>query len=74
MAITEMESEVLPPLVELTPEEAWAHFDASVRRRLGMSGDEFLRRLDAREFEEIIDDQFNHPWVGYFAQLSLSVR
>ena len=74
MAITEQETDLLPPIVELCPEESWAHFDEATRTRLGMTGEEFLRRLDAGEFAEIIDDPADHPWVGYLAQLSISVR
>lgn len=40
----------LPP--ELTPEEGRAIFDEAARRRLGMSGDEFIRRWEAGEFDE----------------------
>jgi hypothetical protein len=69
MATTEPEVEVLPPVVELTPEEAWARFDGLARQHLGMSGEEFLRRLDAGEFEEIVDDPAEHPWIGYLAHI-----
>ena len=58
----------------LSPEEEWASFDAQTRRRLGITGDEFLRRLDAGEFDDIIDDPINHPGVAYLALLSRSVR
>ena len=74
MATTEQETETLPPIVELSPEESWADFDEATRTRLGLTGEEFLRRLDAGEFNEIIDDPINHRWVGYLAQLSRSVR
>lgn len=40
----------------LTQEEARAHFDAQARRLLEMSGEEFLRRLDAGEFDDLIDE------------------
>jgi hypothetical protein len=51
----------------LTDEEARAYFDAQATRLLGMSGVEFLRRLDAGEFA----DQVDLPGaVGYLAALS----
>ena len=74
MATTQTDTETLPDIVELSPEEEWAHFDSVARRRLGMSGEEFLRRLDAGEFDEIVDDPINHRWVGYLAALSPGVR
>ena len=74
MATTPTDTETLPPIIELSPEEEWAHFDAVARKRLGMTGEEFLRRLDAGEFNEIVDDPINYRWVGYLAALSRSVR
>lgn len=74
MATTETEPTTLPPVVELSPEEARLDFDATARRHLDMTGEEFLRRLDAGEFEPIIDDPIDHPWIGYLAQLSRHVR
>lgn len=38
------------PIATLTPEEGEQVFDRLARRRLGMSGEEFLRRWDAGEF------------------------
>ncbi len=40
----------------LTDEEARAAFDAEARRVMGMSGEEFLRRYDAGEFDDVPDD------------------
>jgi hypothetical protein len=74
MAITKLKAEVLPPVVELTPEEEWADFDANARARLGISGQEFLRRLDAGEYAEIVDDPINHPGVSYLAYLAPVAR
>lgn len=36
---------------EMTREEGRAFFDCEARERLGMSGDEFLRRWDAGELD-----------------------
>jgi hypothetical protein len=73
MATTETEP-TRPPIVELSPEEAWADFDNACRRRLGMSGEEFIRRLDAGDFDEIVDDPINHPGYSHLAMLSDIVR
>ena len=43
-------------VIELTPEQAWEHFDADVRRRLGISANEFARRFDAGEYGDPDDD------------------
>lgn len=74
MATTDVDPTTLPPITELSPDEAWADFDAQCRRRLNVTGKEFLRRLDAAELEPIVDDPMEHPWVGYLAQLSRHVR
>ena len=65
---------VTPPREVLTEEETLAYFDATARKHLQMSGTEYLRRFDEGAFDEIVDDPSNHPWVGYLAQLSRSVR
>lgn len=41
---------------EFTPEEAWADFADKTREALGIEPDEFLRRLDAGEYNDILDD------------------
>jgi hypothetical protein len=43
-------------IIWLDDEETRAYFDATARELLGMSGDEFLRRLDAGEWRDVIDD------------------
>jgi hypothetical protein len=50
----------LPPLYFLTPEEEREQFEARVREVMGISGEEFLRRLDAGEYDEIYD-KTSHP-------------
>jgi hypothetical protein len=42
--------------LELTDAEAQSYFDAEVRDLLGISGEEFLRRLDAGEYLDMPDD------------------
>jgi hypothetical protein len=54
------EEEDLPPITILTPEEAREQFDARARELMGISGEEFLRRLDAGEYDEIYD-KTSHP-------------
>jgi hypothetical protein len=40
----------IPPIDEISDEEARAYFDAQARRLLGVSGDEFLDRYEAGEY------------------------
>ena len=40
----------------LSDEEAHTIFDEEARRVMGMSGEEFLRRYDAGEFDDVPDD------------------
>ena len=57
----------LPPVRELTPEEGRAYFDACARELTGMSGEEFLRRFDSGEFDDILDEpeypHLMHLWM-----------
>ena len=54
MAVPQREPD--DPVRILDDEEAHAFFDATARELVGMSGEEFLRRLDAGEWDEVIDD------------------
>lgn len=45
-----------PDVIQLTPDEAMAFFDQEARRLMGMSGEEFLRRWDAGEFQPVPDE------------------
>lgn len=72
MATIEQATET--PARQLTREETLEHFDAQARKRLGMSGEEFVRRLDAGEFHDIVDDPINHPGYSYLAMLADDVR
>lgn len=58
---------------ELTPEEGRAFFEGEVQRLLGISGEEFLRRLDAGEYNDVYDDP-NHRHIGDLESLSHAVR
>lgn len=59
----------VPQVRELSPEESASEFDRQARRHLHMSGEEFLRRWDAREFPDTED-----PDVGWVASLIPLVR
>ncbi|MBA3413944.1 MAG: hypothetical protein H0U10_01800 [Chloroflexia bacterium] len=43
-------------IIELTAEETAEYFDRQARTLLGMSGEEFLRDLDAGRWDDVIDD------------------
>jgi hypothetical protein len=53
-------------IIWLSDDEARARFDQTSRDLLGMSGDEFLRRLDAGEWKDLIDDgeHPDHLWLA----------
>ena len=46
----------------LSDEEARVVFDEQARKTMGMSGEEFLQRWDAGEFDVIADDR-DHPEI-----------
>jgi hypothetical protein len=53
----------LPPLIWLTPEESRRQFDELARELVGMSGDEFICRLDAGEFLDLPDDEDHRAYA-----------
>ncbi|MFM9105892.1 MAG: hypothetical protein ACKOWF_04260 [Chloroflexota bacterium] len=53
----------------LSPEQTRAYFDGECRRFPGISGEEFLRRLAAGEYDKHIDDS-RHGDVTYLAVFS----
>lgn len=55
--------------VFLEGDDARAYFDAEVRELVGISGEEFLRRLDAGEWDDVIDDAGYEDHL-YLASLS----
>ena len=57
----------------LNAEEERAMFDAAARELLGISGEEFLRLLDAGAYDEVMDDGTN-PDIAYLAMLSPVAR
>jgi len=69
----EIEEEYTGPL-ELTREQGIAHFEAEVQKKLGISGTEFLRRMDAGDYNDIYDDPADDFEIGYLEMLSHVVR
>ncbi len=56
---------------ELTPEEAREVFEADIRRLLGISGDEFLRRYDAGELVPYDEEGENVRVVSAILSMTL---
>lgn len=52
----------------LDDDEARAYFDAQARELVGMSGEDFLRRLDAGEYANEIDDP-RRPELSFLLSL-----
>lgn len=68
------EHEIISEVRMLTAEESWADFDGFARKHLGISGEEFLARLDAGEYDDVIDDPADHSAIVYLGALSRGVR
>ena len=66
--------EVVAPIPQRTREETLAEFDAQARQVLQISGEEFLKRLDAGDLDDVIDDPVSNPGITYLLMLSGSVR
>ena len=66
------ETDLLPPVVELNFEESQAFFDKQAKERLGISGEEFLRRWHAGEYDEIADEPGNADLI-YLSMLGLGM-
>ena len=61
------------PVEDLTPEESRAFVEAAAQRLLGIGIDEFIRRLDAGEYDDVIDT-LSHWQIGYLEDLARIVR
>jgi hypothetical protein len=61
------------PVEELTPEESRAFVEAAAQRLLSIGIDEFIRRLDAGEYDDVIDTLGNWQ-IGYLEDLARIVR
>lgn len=66
--VTDAESIVDPEVIIVSPEEGKAIFDEAARTMMGMSGDEFIERWEAGEFDEIADTA-GHRHIMYLALL-----
>lgn len=64
--MTQTVEPALPPVIDLTPEESWAFFDDKAHELLGISGEEFVRRWNAGDYDEIADDG-EHSDIMYLA-------
>ena len=53
----------------VTDEEAWGIFDETARREMGISGEEFLRRWDAGEWQ---DDPDHYPVMNVISMLAFA--
>lgn len=69
---TDTDSDTDTGVIEFTLEEAWADYAYKTRLYMDMEPDEFFRRLDAGEYNEIIDDPEND--ILYLAQLGNGLR
>ena len=65
---------VIAEIRQQTREETLVDFDAQARQVLNISGEEFLRRLDAGELDDVVDDPAAYPGITYLLLLSDSVR
>ncbi len=75
-ALEPVEIEIAEPYtgpLEPTREQGIAMFEADVQKKLGITGAEFLRRLDAGEYNNVYDDP-DHRDIGYLEMLSHIVR
>ncbi len=58
----------LPPGYIITPSQGRIWFDEAVRKQMGMSGEEFLRRVDAGEWDDVWDKP-GYLHIGFLASL-----
>jgi hypothetical protein len=63
----------IPGVHVVTPEEGLAIFDRDARQALGISGEEFLRRWDAGEYQPVPDTVEGRA-IGQLAALIPFVR
>jgi hypothetical protein len=64
----EQESDVDPEVIIVSPEAGRAMFDEAALTIMGMSGDEFIERWEAGEFDEIAD-KAGHRHIMHLALL-----
>ena len=61
------------PVRDLDPHDSQRFFDAKARELLGISGDEFLRRWAAGDYDDVADDPA-HADVMYLVRLGSGGR
>lgn len=64
----ELVEDISPPIAHLSREASRAFFDREAQRRLGVSGEEFLRRWHAGEYDAMVDDP-DHPEIMELAAI-----
>lgn len=69
---TNTDAEADTGVIELTLEEAWADFAYKTRLYMRMEPDEFLRRLDAGEYDDELDEPESD--VPFLARMGSSLR
>ncbi len=57
----------------LSPEETQAEFDTLTQKHFGVSGEEFIRRLGAGEYDDMYNDP-DHPHVVSLALFADVIR
>lgn len=62
----------LPPVYTVTPEQGRRLFDEAVRREMGISGEEFIRRWEAGEYWGIADQSGNRHIVRLIMMIPLA--
>ena len=67
------DDEDLPPIHHVTPAEGREMFDDAARKIMGMSGEEFIARWEAGEYDDIFD-KYGHRHIGMLAGLNPLAR
>jgi hypothetical protein len=63
---------LVPPIVYVSAEEGRQMFDEAARELVGMSGEEFIRRWEAGEFESIPDDLEHRNYIELALMIPLA--
>ena len=61
---SKIDGDGLPPSYIITPRQGRMWYDAAVRKYMGISGEEFLRRWDAGEWHDLYDKP-GYWYIGY---------
>ena len=63
-----------PPIYTVTPEHGRRLFDEVVRREVGMSGEEFVRKWQAGDFATIPDDEEHRSIIELTLLIPLALQ